>query len=291
MSPPRTLLMLCKGGVGKTTCALALGRVLCSRAPVTVVSLDPAHNLGDLAGQALGPAPRDIAPGLEACEPDLQALSRRRADAAVELVRSGYRHLDSLGLGGLADLVQHAPGLEEQAALDALAAILRERGGDQALVVDMPPTGLSVRMLALPSLSLGWIETLTGLRRRILDRRASIAHVHGREEQAADPVMDVLASERDDLVLLRDLLARRAEHVLVVNPDPLSMAEAGRLRQVLRRLGTDAARLVINRSSGQDAQAAGLDDLPVVTLPELGDQARTPEALERLGRELAGDPG
>jgi arsenite-transporting ATPase len=290
MSRPRALLMLGKGGVGKTTCSLALARALSLTAPVTAVSLDPAHNLGDLAGVPLGRRPRSLGPGLEACEPDLEALSRERAERAVELVRAGYRHLDSLSLGGLADLVQHAPGLEEQSALDALARLARERPRD-VLVVDMPPTGLSVRMLALPALSLRWIETLAGLRRRILDRRASIAHVQGRGEQDGDAVLDRLGSEHDDLVLLGEMFATGATHVLVVNPDPLSMAEAGRLRDVLRRLGTDAARLVINRGPGRTPPDARLADLPAIELPDLGDAARDPDALDGLGRLLAGELG
>lgn len=288
MSPPRATLMLGKGGVGKTTCALALARALSRTAPVTAVSLDPAHNLGDLAGVPLGRAPRTLMPGLDACEPDLDALCRERADTAVDLVRAGYRHLDALSLGGLADLVQHAPGLEEQSALDALGAIVRERAEGDVLVVDMPPTGLSVRMLALPALSLTWIETLTGLRRRILERRASIAHVKGRSEEDRDPVLERLGAEHDDLLLLRDLIAGRAAHVLVVNPDPLSIAEGGRLRAVLRRLGTDASRLVINRGSGGDRCDGPLADLPTTVLPDLGGSAREPDSLDRLGRLLAG---
>ncbi len=286
MSLPRTLFMLGKGGAGKTTCALALGRVLSRQAPVTAVSLDPAHSLGDLAGVPLGRTPSALMPGLDACEPDLEALSRERADRAVELLRAGTRHLDALGLGGLADLVQHAPGLEEQAALDALGALVRSRAPGQVLVVDMPPTGLSVRMLALPALSLTWIEVLAGLRRRILDRRASIAHVQGRSEEERDPVLDRLGAERDELALMRDLFARRTAHVLVINPDPLSIAEAGRLRQVLRRLGTDAAALVVNRGSPGDAPPGPLADLPATVLPDLGPSAREPGSLDRLGRLL-----
>jgi arsenite-transporting ATPase len=286
MSEPRTVLMLGKGGVGKTTCALALARVLSRNRPVTAVSLDPAHNLGDLAGVTLGRDPLTLMEGLDACEPDLEALSRERAREAVDLVRAGYRHLDALSLGGLADLVQHAPGLEEQSALDALGALVRGREGRGVLVVDMPPTGLSTRMLALPALSLTWIETLSGLRRRILDRRASIAHVRGSGGEGRDPVLERLGAERDGHVLLRDLIARRATHVLVVNPEPLSVAEAGRLREVLRRLGTDATHLVINRGPVGDPPA-GLGDLPSTRLPDLGDGAREPDGLDDLGRALA----
>src|SRR3712207_1078158 len=54
-----------KGGVGKTTCAAARAVVLAATGQrVLVVSIDPAHSLGDAFGVRLASAPRRIeAPG------------------------------------------------------------------------------------------------------------------------------------------------------------------------------------------------------------------------------------
>lgn len=299
MTRPRAVFLLGKGGVGKTTCALALARTMSRSARVLALSLDQAHNLGDLSGEALGPEPRTIAPGLEACEPDLEALARRRADEAVDLLRSGYRYLDALSLSGLADLVQHAPGLEEQSAVDALAGAVEHVGSDGLLVVDMPPTGSSVRMLVLPALGLQWISCLSGLRKRILDRRSAIAHVRGREalgdvplEEDGDPVTATLAAQAAQLEAVAGLVTG-GSHVLVAHPEPLSLTEAGRIRRVLVRLGTDASCLVINRSGppGEGGPAGDLAGLRVIGVPDLGPEARDPGALDGIGRCLAGAIG
>jgi arsenite-transporting ATPase len=292
VSGPAAILLLGKGGVGKTTCALALGHALRRSGPVHALSLDPAHSLGDMAGVELGAAPRQIASGLEASEPDLEALAQRRAGRAVELMRSGYRHLDSLGLSGLADLIGQAPGLEEQSAVDALAGAA-ERGGGATLVVDMPPTGSSIRTLALPTLNLGWMSCLGGLRRKILERRSSIAHVRGRDwlgdvalEAGDDPVTAALQGEEALLGRARDLIGAAAK-ILVVNPEPLSVSEAARLRSVLVRIGTDAALVALNRSGPSAPPAlSGLEDLPAVRVPDHGRSARMPDVLEGMGRLL-----
>ena len=121
MTEPRLIFLSGKGGVGKTTCALALGHALAERGPVTVVSLDPAHNLGDLARRPLSREPVVLAEGLTACEPDLEALARERTERIVDLLHREYGHLDALSLGGLPELLRSSPSGTEQAVVDALA--------------------------------------------------------------------------------------------------------------------------------------------------------------------------
>ncbi|MEI6668888.1 MAG: ArsA-related P-loop ATPase, partial [Acidobacteriota bacterium] len=74
----RVLLFGGKGGVGKTTCAAAMA-VAASRTGrrVLLVSTDPAHSTSDILGVALGPDPRDVAPGLRALELDAEHEASR----------------------------------------------------------------------------------------------------------------------------------------------------------------------------------------------------------------------
>ena len=60
--PMRVILYTGKGGVGKTTTAAATAAHAASRgARVLVLSADPAHSLGDVLGERLGPEPRRVA--------------------------------------------------------------------------------------------------------------------------------------------------------------------------------------------------------------------------------------
>lgn len=301
MTRPVVTFVSGKGGVGKTTCSLGLGRVLARTGPTLVVSLDPAHNLGDLAGVALGREPRRIADGLMGCEPDLEALGREATDRTVRLIEQTYRHLDSLSLGGLPSLLRHSPGLMEQAALDALAELAGDAEQDRTLVVDMPPTALATRMLALPSLQGQWVEVLSRLRRRILDRRASLSHVKGRDgfrqdrvgaaaavDPGSDSVFTQLQAQGRTMDALGHLVGPRARHVLVAHGEPLSIAEASHLREVLVSIDSDASVLVLNRLVQEDAppELGGLSDLPRVLVFETANP-RDPDELDRIGTLIA----
>jgi arsenite-transporting ATPase len=81
-----------KGGVGKTTTAASLAVVLAERGrEVVVVSVDPAHSLGDALGMELGGEPTAV-PGV----PRLHALEVDAAGERERFLRTGRGSL--LGL-------------------------------------------------------------------------------------------------------------------------------------------------------------------------------------------------
>ena len=45
------------------------------------------------------------------------------------------------------------------------------------IVFDTPPTGITLRIKALPSITLNWLEQLIGIRKQILDKRYTIRKV------------------------------------------------------------------------------------------------------------------
>ena len=70
-----------KGGTGKTTISAILARSLSSAGHDTLaVSLDPAHNLGDVLGHALDDKPKKVSDKLFAFEVDLDTQVRRFID-------------------------------------------------------------------------------------------------------------------------------------------------------------------------------------------------------------------
>ena len=57
----KRFIVMGKGGTGKTTISSALARALSSKGKdVLAVSLDPAHNLGDVLGCSLSSEPQKI---------------------------------------------------------------------------------------------------------------------------------------------------------------------------------------------------------------------------------------
>lgn len=78
-----------KGGVGKTTVAAAIGWALANRYPeknIRMISIDPAHSLGDAFGTQLGHEPTQILPNLSGQEIDAEiVLEKFRNDYLWEL--------------------------------------------------------------------------------------------------------------------------------------------------------------------------------------------------------------
>lgn len=303
-SLPDLILFSGKGGTGKTTCAAALGVALAEQGQrVRLLSLDAAHNLGDVLGVSLGDDVRPVSPGLRAREADLEALTRKRVSRARASLRARYRYLSVASLDPLLSLLGDAPGAEEAAGAEILATEARERHATGArLIVDLPPSGQAWRLLSLPSLTSRWTHTLSDLRSRILDRRRQLRHVLGDDTPAQRPGGGPLPERRDTDPVLTRIRASGALHqrladqltdreqariFAVLLPDRLSTLEARRLEEHLARADLALSGIVRNRHvAATPAPASPLPHLPDVALPDLSDSPVGPEALRALGQRL-----
>jgi arsenite-transporting ATPase len=150
--PPRFLFFTGKGGVGKTSLACASAIQLAeSGKRVLLVSTDPASNVGQVFGVALGNhiTPLAAVPGLSGLEIDPEAAAQAYRDRIVGPVR-----------GVLPDDV--VKGIEEQlsgactteiAAFDEFTALLTDSSftaNFDHIVFDTAPTGHTIRLLQLP---------------------------------------------------------------------------------------------------------------------------------------------
>jgi arsenite-transporting ATPase len=297
----RVLLVVGKGGVGKTTLAAATALAAARDGLRTlVVSTDPAHSLTDVLGMssrgtsgewrsASAPEPVPGAPGrLDV----LQVDTRARLDSAWQSLRSTLAGL--LGDAGLdplvADEVAAVPGVDDMLALLEVGAVT---DGYDALVVDCAATAETLRLLALP-------EALDRLVARgfPLDRRieglVSGAGIAPRTLDALD-ALDALAAQ---LLDVRALLTGPGSAVrLVTTPERVVLAETQRSRATVAMLGHHVEGVVVNRALVGEAWPArvvarhreGLveardrfADLPVRVAPYADDEPVGVDALLAL---------
>lgn len=264
MKHAHLLLFIGKGGVGKTTCSVTTALHLADKGfKVLLVSLDPAHNAGDALDCALTDQKTAVTPTLDALEIDLETLIQRYLKRTSDMMRHTYRYLTVINLEKLFDMIRYSPGIEEQATLEALKDIVfQEAYNYDVIVFDTAPTGLTLRVLALPSVSMLWIQKLTGLRKKILDLRSVIEHVHGEQYLTVDGVEEKLSTSEDEDSTIRELRTYHAEIerirktlsnpnltsvAAVLNAEDMPLFETERAAEALKKFQIPLKLLIVNK--------------------------------------------
>ncbi len=243
----RVLLHTGKGGVGKTSLALAtaLGAAECGHR-VCVLSADSAHSLGDALGRPVGPRPVEVAPRVFAQEVAVLDELERSWGEIREWLRALLR-ADAEGL--LVDEMLVLPGLEELVALRAVLEV-EASGAYDVCVVDCAPTGSALRMLRLPDVLRFLMEGFFDANRsaaRLLRPLAS--RVGAGRLVAPDSVFAAVERLYGDVESVRQLLldTRRSSARLVVTPTRVVVEESRRLFAYLGLYGIATDAVLVNR--------------------------------------------
>ncbi len=259
-----------KGGVGKSTMAAAAAWQLSRRHRVLIVSLDPAHNLGDIFCVTLKNGAKQLAENLHLREVDLKKLSRDYLEREVTVLTDTYKYLQVLNLDRYFSILKYSPGIEEYALLTSIEETIRKEKGFDYIIFDTPPTGLTLRFLALPQVTITWIDRLMQIRRQILEKRYTIQKIRGPlKEGQKSPEIRLEFNEDEDGVIQRlktmknnydtlngILQGEDCGVVLVFNPDVLSLRESDRLIDGLNELGLPLRLLINNKVSDENREMA-----------------------------------
>jgi len=259
-----------KGGVGKSTMAAAAAWQLSRRHRVLIVSLDPAHNLGDIFCVTLKNGAKQLAENLHLREVDLKKLSRDYLEREVTVLTDTYKYLQVLNLDRYFSILKYSPGIEEYALLTSIEETIRKEKGFDYIIFDTPPTGLTLRFLALPQVTITWIDRLMQIRRQILEKRYTIQKIRGPlKEGQKSPEIRLEFNEDEDGVIQRlktmknnydtlngILQGEDCGVVLVFNPDVLSLRESDRLIDGLNELGLPLRLLINNKVSEENREMA-----------------------------------
>jgi len=246
-----------KGGVGKSTMSAASAWQLSRKYRVLIVSLDPAHNLGDVFGVVLNHKKQRFTDSLYLKEVNLKKLCREYLQREIRVFTDTYRYLQTINLDSYFSVLKYSPGIEEYALLTSIEETVRCERDFDYIVFDTPPTGLTLRFLALPWITMTWIDRLIQIRRDILEKRHTIYRIRG----ILDDKETILSYDENDDDILKRLETLKGNYqalssviqgkdcgiVLVYNPDTLSLKESKRLIDGLYELKLPLRLLINNK--------------------------------------------
>lgn len=228
---PRFLFFTGKGGVGKTSIACSTAVLLADAGKrVLLVSTDPASNVGQVFGVAIGNRIKvlDSVPRLSALEIDPEAAAQAYRDRIVGPVR-----------GVLPDAVVR--GIEEQlsgactteiAAFDEFTALLTDASlaaEYDHIIFDTAPTGHTIRLLQLPGAWSGFLDAGQG-------NASCLGPLSGLEKQREQyrAAVDALGD------------SKRTRLILVARAQDSALREVARTHEELAAIGLKQQHLVIN---------------------------------------------
>jgi arsenite-transporting ATPase len=236
----RHLFFTGKGGVGKTSLSCATGLALADAGRrVLIVSTDPASNLDEVLGVALGQTPTAVpnAPGLFALNIDPEASAHDYRERMV----APYRGI--LPAAAIASMEEQFSGActVEIAAFDEFSKLLGqpESTADfDHVIFDTAPTGHTLRLLTLPSAWSDFIDSSSG-------GASCLGPLAGLEKQKA---LYAATVQR-----LSD--SAQTTVVLVSRPETAALREAERTRGELAELGVSNLKLALNGLFAEDGTA------------------------------------
>lgn len=270
-----------KGGVGKTTVAAAIGWALASRYPdknIRLISIDPAHSLGDAFGEKLGHEPTQLTANLSGQEIDADIiLEQFRNDYLWELAEMMSGEGTEAGAIKIAytpqawrQIVAHAlPGINEMLSLITIMDLL-DRKQQDLIILDTAPTGHLLRFLEMPSALADWLAWIFKLWMKYQNVLGRVDFM-GRLRNLRQQVVQVQKKLKDP---------HHTEFIGVIQAQAAIIAEQVRLTESLQKMGVQQRYVVHNRySQDRSIHAKLFAGQTIIRLPIL---PRSVEPLDRI---------
>lgn len=247
-SGKRFLLFGGKGGVGKTSCAAATSIWAAAQGyDVLVISTDPAHSLGVILEQKIGPEVKTVegVENLSALEIDPKvALKQIQGD----LTKTEEKTLSFPGLDSIGDFdMGAAPGADEALAFAKVLEYI-ERPEHELIVFDTAPTGHTLRLLSLPDVLNSWLGKLIKLRYSMGRVWGGLKGMIGRGGDEKDDSIEVLQRLKKTVEKAKEQLSNKSvtSFVPVMIPEAMAVEQTEMLLTALYEYEIPVEHIIVN---------------------------------------------
>ena len=306
----RILLFSGKGGVGKTSLAAATGVRLAELGYRTLVmSIDPAHSLGDAFDLDtdlfhLSTAdPLAINDRLSIQELNIQKEIKRHWQEISSYVSSVLR---TTGISGVeAEELAILPGMEELSAMMYINQYRREKRYD-VIVLDAAPTAESMRFISMPTTLDWYMKHIFPFQRNLMKAVRPIANRMAPIELPPDTYFGNIRDLFEKLEGVDDIMEdpKITSVRLVTNPEKMVLRETQRAFVYFSLHGLTVDQVVINRllpaevmdtwfsewHASQDKTVREIEEyfapVPVKKVPLFAREVLGKQRLEELARVL-----
>jgi len=249
----RFLVFCGKGGTGKTTSAAATALRLAklrNDTKILVVSVDPAHSLGDSFDYAIG-AKRTLIRdtdnlwAMEMEPEDLLEAFRKRHSREIEKTISRANILHQADVKEFLSL--SLPGMDQVMTFIEIAVMLKSTwfapSEYDLIIMDTAPTGQLLELLSVLDNTDKWVKVFKSALNR---------SIWFRGQHKGDFVHEFVNYMRESLGVVRELVrnAQQTEFVPVMIPEAMSIYETEDLVAALEGRGIPVETVIVNRAKG-----------------------------------------
>lgn len=271
------ILVVGKGGVGKTTFSAILGLAGSMKGETIVSSIDPAHHLGDVLGIKLEHKFKKIRENLYANEADIDELINDYLSVSIDILKNTYKDISALNLDRYFEALKDAPGVEIEAMFHYILAVRRKKENAR-IIIDTPATSITLRLISLPWVQEAWVDNLIDLRSKIIGYKEVIESVKsGKKIEIEDRVLKELLRIKEEVENTKRVFSdpSNIRFIGVTTAEKLPLLDLERLNASLKRKGISLHAVVLNRYvDNEDNHIAikslknSMHDVPIILVPQ-----------------------
>lgn len=291
-----------KGGVGKTSCAVATAIGLSRNFKTLLISTDPAHSISDSLEQKISFKQQQVKSvdnlsAIEITADEAIAAFKKQHQAEFKKFFDTSTNLDHEDIEQLMNL--SIPGIDEIMSLKSILDFLEEGKYDK-YVVDSAPTGHTLRLLASPTLLDEWIKVASKMRWKYRYMVTSFSGTY-KPDEADNLLLNLKKSVKRIEKLLLDNI--QCEFIPVCIPELMAIKETGKLVTNLEKLNIHPIQIIVNnvmeseegefclrRKANQFKYLKMIDEtfanLNMVKIPMFPEEVKGLETLNQFGKFL-----